>query len=69
MDAIFLPSFTQPRGSNNFGPSISERLPPDYRDGREGGILGPKLLLAMGCVKASEKNYIHLPSVGEQTTN
>ena len=32
-------------------------------------ILGPKLLLAMGCVKLSEKNCVHLPSVGEQTAN
>ena len=31
------------------------------------GVLGPKLLLAMGCVKLSEKNCVHLPSVGEQT--
>ena len=30
-------------------------------------ILGPKLLLPMGCVKLGEKNCIHLPSVGEQT--
>ena len=33
------------------------------------GLLGPKLLLAMGCVKLSEKICIHLPSVGEQTAN
>ena len=33
------------------------------------GVLGPKLLLAMGCVKVSEKNCLHLPSVGEQTAN
>ena len=32
-------------------------------------ILGPKLLLPMGCVKLGEKNCIHLPSVGEQTAN
>ena len=32
-------------------------------------ILGPKLLLAMDCVKMSEKNCIHLPSVGKQTAN
>ena len=32
-------------------------------------ILGPKLLLAMGCVKLSEKFCVHLPSVGEQTAN
>ena len=30
-------------------------------------ILGPKLLLAMGCVKLGEKNCVHLPSVGEET--
>ena len=30
-------------------------------------ILGPKLLLAMGCVKLGEKICVHLPSVGEQT--
>ena len=33
------------------------------------GILGPKLLLAMGCVKLGEKNCVYLPSVGEQTAN
>ena len=32
-------------------------------------VLGPKLLLAVGCVKLSEKNCVHLPSVGEQTAN
>ena len=32
-------------------------------------ILGPKLLLPMGCVKLGEKNCVHLPSVGEQTAN
>ena len=32
-------------------------------------LLGPKLLLAMGCVKLSEKLCVHLPSVGEQTAN
>ena len=32
-------------------------------------VLGPKLLLAMGCVKLGEKNCVHLPSVGEQTAN
>ena len=32
-------------------------------------ILGPKLLLPMGCVKLDEKNCVHLPSVGEQTAN
>ena len=32
-------------------------------------VLGPKLLLVMGCVKLGEKNCIHLPSVGEQTAN
>ena len=30
------------------------------------GILGPKLLLVMGCVKLGEKNCVHLP---EQTAN
>ena len=32
-------------------------------------VLGPKLLLAMGCVKLGEKICVHLPSVGEQTAN
>ena len=32
-------------------------------------VLGPKLLLVMGCVKLGEKNCVHLPSVGEQTAN
>ena len=32
-------------------------------------VLGPKLSLAMGCVKLSEKICVHLPSVGEQTAN
>ena len=32
-------------------------------------LLGPKLLLAMGCVKLGDKNCVHLPSVGEQTAN
>ena len=32
-------------------------------------VLGPKSLLPMGCVKLGEKNCIHLPSVGEQTSN
>ena len=32
----------------------------------QGEILGPKLLLVMGCVKLGEKNCVHLPSVGEQ---
>ena len=27
-------------------------------------VLGPKLLLVMGCVKLGEKNCIQLPSVG-----
>ena len=35
----------------------------------ETSILGPKLLLVMGCVKLGEKNCVHLPSVGEQTAN
>ena len=30
-------------------------------------LLGPKLLLPMGCVKLGEKKCVHLPSVGEQT--
>ena len=34
-----------------------------------GFILGPKLLLPMGCVKLGEKNCVNLPSVGEQTAN
>ena len=29
-------------------------------------VLGPKLLLVMGCVKLGEKNCVQLPSVGEQ---
>ena len=32
-------------------------------------VLGPKLLLAMGCVKLDEKICVHLPYVGEQTAN
>ena len=32
-------------------------------------ILGPKLLLVMGCVKLGEKNCVQLPSVGEQNAN
>ena len=32
-------------------------------------VLGPKLLIPMGCVKLGETNCIHLPSVGEQTAN
>ena len=32
-------------------------------------ILGPKLLLPMGCVKLGKKNCVDLPSVGEQTAN
>ena len=32
-------------------------------------LLGPKLLLVMGCVKLGEKNCVNLPSLGEQTTN
>ena len=32
-------------------------------------VLGPKLLLPMGCVILGEKNCVHLPSVGEQTAN
>ena len=32
-------------------------------------VLGPKLLLVMGCEKMGEKNCVHLPSVGEQTAN
>ena len=35
----------------------------------QGCVLGPKLFLAMGCVKLGEKNCVHLPSVGEQTAN
>ena len=35
----------------------------------EHAILGPKLLLATGCVKLGGKNCVHLPSVGEQTAN
>ena len=34
-----------------------------------GTVLGPKLLLAMGCVKLGEKNCVHLPAVGEQNAN
>ena len=32
-------------------------------------VLGPKLLLVMGCVKLGEKNCVQLPSVGEQNAN
>ena len=32
-------------------------------------LLGPKLLLPMGCVKLGAKNCVHLPSMGEQTAN
>ena len=32
-------------------------------------ILGPKLLLVMGCVKLGEKNCVQLPSMGEQNAN
>ena len=32
-------------------------------------VLGPKLLLPMGCVKLGEENCVHLPFVGEQTAN
>ena len=32
-------------------------------------VLGPKLLLATGCVKLGGKNCVHLPSVGEQNAN
>ena len=32
-------------------------------------ILGPKLLLDMGCVKLGEQICVYLPSVGEQTAN
>ena len=32
-------------------------------------LLGPKLLLVMGCVKLGEKNCVHLISVGEQNAN
>ena len=32
-------------------------------------VLGPKLLLPMGCGKLGEKNCVHLPSVGEQNAN
>ena len=34
-----------------------------------GRILGPKLLLPMGCVKLGDKYCVHLPSVGEQSAN
>ena len=34
---------------------------------RATSLLGPKLLLSMGCVKLSEKICVHLPSVYEQT--
>ena len=33
------------------------------------GLLGPKLLLVMGCVKLGEKNCFQLASVGEQNAN
>ena len=32
-------------------------------------LLGPKLLLVMGCVKLGEKNFVQLPFVGEQNAN
>ena len=32
-------------------------------------VLGPKLLLFMGCVKLGERNCVHLPLVGEQNAN
>ena len=32
-------------------------------------LLGPKLLIVMGCVKLGEKNCVQLPSVGEQNAN
>ena len=32
-------------------------------------VLGPKLLLPMGCVKLGKKNCVHLPFVGEKTAN
>ena len=32
-------------------------------------VLGPKLLLVMGCVKLGQKNCVQLPSVGEQNAN
>ena len=36
---------------------------------KERNILGPKLLLVLGCVKLGEKNCVQLPSVGEQNAN
>ena len=32
-------------------------------------VLGPKLLLVMGCVKLGEKNCVQLPSAGEKNAN
>ena len=32
-------------------------------------VLGPKLLLVMGCMKLGEKNCVQLPTVGEQNAN
>ena len=32
-------------------------------------VLGPKLLLVVGCVKLGEKNCVQLISVGEQNAN
>ena len=32
-------------------------------------LLGPKLLLVMGCVKLGEKNCVQQPSVAEQNAN
>ena len=58
-----------------FLPASSPSLFPDRavaccaKEKRNEALLGPKLLLAMGCVKLSEKNCVHLPSVGEQTAN
>ena len=52
-----------------------ENAQPDKVDGyisfliENESILGPKLLLVMGCVKLGEKNCVHLPSVGGQTAN
>ena len=48
------------------GSDVDWRLggPQEFRDCK---VLGPKLLLPMGCVKVGEKNCVHLPFVGKQT--
>ena len=66
------------QGSNsidilNFGPDTGHKTGPSSGPhsvlGLSEFILGPKLLLVMGCVKLVEKNCAQLPSVGEQNAN